>query len=73
MLDLIQWTGSLLICGGFYFMVTQPRVSAAVTIIGCAALVLWAFLLTPIAYGIVTLQSVVILLSMRNLSKSGVF
>lgn len=70
MLGILQWAGALAICVGFYFMVPRPRTSAWFTIAGCVLLIVWASFSNPIAWGVVFLQSVVIILSIRNLLKS---
>lgn len=69
MMDVLQWLGTIGVIVSYYFMVTNPRLSIYISIVSCGVAGLWAYLLTPTAYGVLTLEVFVIVMGLRNLWK----
>jgi hypothetical protein len=67
MMDVLQWAGMVCIVLAYLFYVKDPWSAALITILGCVAVLAWAMLLTPVAWGIVALEGTVIGISLRNL------
>lgn len=69
MMDALQWLGTVGVIVSYYFMVTNPRLAIYISIGACSVAGLWAYLLTPTAYGVLTLELFVIVMGLRNLWK----
>lgn len=69
MMDILQWSGTVLVIASYAILITRPRTAVVLTIVGCALAGLWAYLLTPTAWGVFTLEVFVLVMSLRNLVK----
>ena len=70
-MDILQWAGAVGVIVSYYFMITNPKVSIYISIAACSCAGLWAWLLTPTAYGVLTIEVFVIVMGFRNLRKIG--
>lgn len=69
MMDFLQWAATACVIVSYYFMVTRPSWCVYISLIGCSLMGLWAMLLSPAAYGVLTLELFVIAMGIRNLIK----
>lgn len=69
MMNFLQWGGTVLVVASYWFFVTNPRVAVVLSIAGCALAGVWAFLLVPTAWGVLTLEVFVLTMGVRNLIK----
>ena len=69
MMTVLQWAGMVGVVVAYLFYVSRPTLAACITICGCIAILSWALLLTPVAWGVAALEFTVILISLRNLWK----
>lgn len=67
MMTALQWIGMLGVVVAYWFYVDKPFLAACITVAGCMAILLWALLLDPQAWGVVALEVSVIFISFRNL------
>jgi hypothetical protein len=69
MMNFLQWAGAVGVIVSYFFMITNPRLSVYVSIVACTFAGLWAYLLTPTAWGVLTIEVFVIVMGLRNLWK----
>jgi len=69
MMTVLQWSGTLLVMLSYWFYVTNPKLAIILSIAGCALAGIWAFLLSPTAWGVLTLEVFVLTMGVRNLMK----
>lgn len=64
-LDALQWIGFVLVVLGYWRFPKSIRQGAWITILGCVPLLTWAVIVG--AWGVVALQTAVILMSVKTL------
>lgn len=69
MMMVLQWTGFAGIVAGTWFYGSRPFVGAILTAFGCVPLAIWAAFLEPRAYGSIAVQTVVLIISLRNAAR----
>ena len=69
MMAILQWSGFAGIVAGTWFYGSRPFVGATLTAAGCVPLGVWAALLEPRAYGSLAVQTVVLIISLRNAAR----
>lgn len=69
MMLILQWAGTILVMASYWFYVTNPKLAVVLSVAGCALAGLWAYLLTPTAWGVFTLEIFVLMMGVRNLWK----
>jgi hypothetical protein len=65
----LQWSGTILVMLSYWFYVTKPKAAIILSVGGCALAGLWAYLLTPTAWGVFALEVFVLTMGVRNLWK----
>lgn len=70
MMNFLQWSAAVGVIVSYYYMITNPRLSIIISIIGCSLAAAWALLLSPVAYGVLTIEVFVILMGIRNFFKT---
>jgi hypothetical protein len=69
MMVALQWLGFAGIVAGTWYYGTRPFAGAVLTAVGCVPLAIWASLLEPRAYGSLAVQTIVMIISVRNASR----